>query len=226
MMFNCLRNALLQDVSRQKKEAAERMENIELTSWYFLDNLTDTNKEKFKNGTLSEADARKKALEKASRKIDKWYKNQLEKLESVENAKDIHHITANVEFIRSKTWGYNPHATIFGSDYFKGTASGCGYDKESAALADAFNQDYSILKILYTYKEKALASGQDDTSKTACTGHDNRNILGYGSGYAILPYFEGGVGVSCFVDILKTCGFEASTYYGRSENGYNFSKIA
>ena len=37
---------------------------------------------------------------------------------------------------------------------------------------------------------------------------DNRNIFGYGSGYGILPYFEGGVGVSSYYKIFNTIGLE------------------
>jgi len=34
-----------------------------------------------------------------------------------------------------------------------------------------------------------------------------REIFGYGSGYRVLPYFEGGVGVSCYPEIFKKIGF-------------------
>ena len=101
-----------------------------------------------------------------------------------------------------------------------GYASGCGYDKESSAVAEALNKNNSFLKVLYTLKENALEAGASDHSKTACTGVDNRNIIGYGSGYSVLPYFEGGVGVNCYWDILKKAGFEISCHYTRSSNTY------
>jgi hypothetical protein len=37
--------------------------------------------------------------------------------------------------VRSRTWGSNPNVQHYGITI--GRASGCGYDKESAALADA-----------------------------------------------------------------------------------------
>ena len=107
---------------------------------------------------------------------------------------------------------------------YYGTASGCGYDKESAAIAEAFNKCDSILKALYQLKENGLRAGKTDASKTACTGVDNRNICGYGSGYSVLPYFEGGVGASCFWSILKDCGYKTSGHHGKHSDFYSVEK--
>ena len=99
---------------------------------------------------------------------------------------------------------------------------GEGYIRE---VAEAFNKNNSILKALYSLKERALQAGQSDASRTACTGVDNRNICGYGSGYSIIPYFEGGVGVSCFWSILEKCGFKCSAHYGKNETFYSVHKM-
>ena len=64
----------------------------------------------------------------------------------------------------------------------------------------------AALKMLYTAAENALAAGQ--TFTRYYNGNVTwRGILGYGSGYSILPYFEGGVGVSCFETIFSRCGY-------------------
>ena len=39
-----------------------------------------------------------------------------------------------IVWVKSRTWGHNPNVKYNG--YTVGKASGCGYDKESAALAD------------------------------------------------------------------------------------------
>jgi hypothetical protein len=75
-------------------------------------------------------------------------------------------------------------------------ASGCGYDKQSTATAGVLNQHQTILKRLYAARDAEM------------TG-ENRAVLGYGSGYGLPPYFEGGVGVSCHVKILEKIGFSA-----------------
>jgi hypothetical protein len=66
---------------------------------------------------------------------------------------------------------------------------------------------------LYTEKEKNV------TAK-------NHEILGYGSGYGILPSIEGGVGVSCYPTIFKNVGFEfKTTASGKSFDAYSIEKI-
>ena len=71
-----------------------------------------------------------------------------------------------------------------------------GYDKESAAIADALNQDAAVMRELYNLAEQALA-----------VNVKYRDFIGYGSGYNVVPYFEGGVGVSCFWAIFEKMGF-------------------
>ena len=54
-------------------------------------------------------------------------------------------ISINIEYKRNRTWGWNPTATVTASldgvrtDTTTGTASGCGYDKLSAAVCHAFS---------------------------------------------------------------------------------------
>lgn len=43
-----------------------------------------------------------------------------------------------VEFHQNRTWGSCPHVFFGGHDTPIASATGCGYDKESAALASAF----------------------------------------------------------------------------------------
>jgi hypothetical protein len=96
-------------------------------------------------------------------------------------------------------WGYNPSVEVrTNAGRTTGSASGCGYDKESAAIADAFNKNPAIMKILFTLAENALQE-----NSAAAWSKD----IGYGSGYGAMPYFEGGVGSSCYWSILEKAGF-------------------
>lgn len=104
----------------------------------------------------------------------------------------------------ARIWGMNPNATarIYTAAGWEriesGSVSGCGYDKESTAAANALNRSASVKKALYITFEKALQAN---------TGATLGEALGYGSGYDALPYLEGGVGVSCFARILERCGY-------------------
>ena len=106
--------------------------------------------------------------------------------------------------MRSRTWGSNPHAEIWTNDgYFTGSASGCGYDKLSAATAEALNKSDAVLKVLYTLYEKALRKDKKATP---------HNAIAYGAGYET-PYFEGGVGYSCHDTIFRKFGAKVHEWH-------------
>lgn len=135
---------------------------------------------------------------------EKDLQKKLAHLQAVEQAPDMVSVNISVEWKRSRMWGNNPRAaarvcyTDHSCNTFEsGSIGGCGYDKESTAIAEALNQSNSFLKALYQIKEHGA------TEK-------NHDIFGYGSGYGILPRLEGGVGVSCYPKIFKTIGFEWS----------------
>ena len=175
-------------------------------------------------GRIDREKAIELATKRAIKEVEKITAETLATLNRVANAPDLDFISVSVDWVRSRTLGYNPHAEVrTNTGIYYGSASGCGYDKESAAVAGAFNQCDSILKALYNLKENGLRVGKTDTDETACTGVDNRNICGYGSGYSVLPYFEGGVGVSCFWSILKKCGFNVTEYHNKHNDFYIIS---
>lgn len=113
-------------------------------------------------------------------------------------------ITITIEYKRSGTWGHNPHANVRASvidnnnriiaqDTSTDYASGCGYDKTSAAICYAFNKN----KILQTI---ALWSEFNPTKYT-----HRRN---YGYSYA----FDG-CGVRALTDLMSANQFEESAIY-------------
>ena len=125
------------------------------------------------------------------------------RLQTVKKAdRKIQSISISVEWAKNRTWGYCPMAEVrvcytdnTCNNYKSGRITGCGYDKESTAIAQALNQCNYLLHAMYVKKE-------------ANHTKENREIFGYGSGYGVRPYFEGGVGVSCYYAIFAAIGYE------------------
>ena len=130
------------------------------------------------------------------------------KLDAAEAAGDVTTINISVEWKKSRTWGANPTATVYGSgSYSTGYASGCGYDKESAAIASAFNDNPEIMRILYEHAEKGGAFPYGVTS------------------WAGVPSFDGGCGVSVFYNIFDACGYTFRCVAGgKMFNAYTITK--
>ena len=122
---------------------------------HYSDDLTPKTAEALTEAGEGMPDAKtlEKIIKKHTRKAKKATAERLQKLEEVEAAELPQVINISVDWHRSSVWGYNPTATV-AADYRRtyGKASGCGYDKESAAVANALNANPGILKILY--KEK------------------------------------------------------------------------
>lgn len=215
--FPALRQAIEAEAVRRVADRRFYIENGFMPSWAeeyrqkpdcgLEQYSTPAKWEAYQNGSMSREKAVEIAVKRGTREIMKWKETQISKLHTAAAAPDLGFLSVSVECARSRTWGANPTATARTSDgVFTGHASGCGYDKESAAVAEALNKSPAVLRVLYTAAEAALQSGKSYTrfnNGNVCWG----DVLGYGSGYAILPYFEGGVGVSCFWSILKGCGY-------------------
>lgn len=108
------------------------------------------------------------------------------------------YIEIEVNWKKSPTWGWNPHAEIRWEDeagnwHFKEgySVSGCGYDKHSSVVAQALNDNFSNL--LYSIRKKS------------------RKNKPYGISFhkGSLPYFEGGVGMSCYPRIFAWLGWHS-----------------
>lgn len=218
-MFENLRKALEAEKARKEETARFYIQNGYYPTWSAEHRnnpdegikrwSTPAKWEAYKTGRIDRERAIACATARAIRDINKSFVARFEKLETVAAAPTLEFITANMEWKRSRYWGNCPSVAAVTNEaetYF-GRAGGCGYDKASSALAAAFNQSPAILKALYSAAENALAAGLSfkHTSSDCVTWRD---ILGYGSGYDILPYFEGGVGVSCFETIFAKCGYQ------------------
>ena len=178
---------------------------------------TETRWNQYKNGEITRTKALEYAINRNNKKIDKEITAKMQELDDVAAAPDITFIRVEVNWSRSSVWGYNPHAEVSTDKIWAsttGTASGFGYDKRSAAVAKAFDDHPGIMKILFTLAENAIKNGET-----------YRDGIGYGSGYSVIPYFEGGVGVECFWSILKKAGFECRAEGGKTWDIYRLEKV-
>ena len=163
-----------------------------------------------------------------SRKEKATYKEierQVKHINDIANGGELLSVKISIEWKRSQMWGSNPKAEAWATFINKdgqhdsiyvqsGSIGGCGYDKQSTAVADCLNQIKAVLKPLYLIKD---ANVTDDNS--------NHKLLGYGAGYGILPSIEGGVGVSCYNSIFNKIGFEFKTVAsGKTYDVYTITK--
>ena len=180
---------------------------------------TETRWTQYTGGKITRDTVVQYATQRINRSYAKHLAKKLDSIESAENAPEIKNISIRVHWTKSPTWGYNPTATVTvyytGGGYTveTGKASGCGYDKRSAAVASALNKIPAVLKALYQVKENALVNGY---TPDAAKSYSNADCIAYGAGYGALPYYEGGVGISSTLATLQACGF---TITDRDESG-------
>ena len=198
-MFENLKNAVAVKRAEEKATIYGFIKNGYMETWAIENkNNPDRGIERYstekqylayKEGRKTREQAIETAYKRAEKEIDKRYDKKEERIATVEKAEDLKKIELITTWRKSYTWGLNPHTECFVNEYEKteGNASGCGYDKLSASCAEALNQNNSVMKKLFMFADEAIAKGII-----------YREFIGYGTGYDILPYFEGGVGFSCF----------------------------
>lgn len=166
-------------------------------------------------------------IDRKQKAIYKQIEREVNNVKTVFNAGTLLECKISMEWKRSQMWGANPTAECWysyidaqgnhASNYVKsGSIGGCGYDKGSTSVAECLNQINEVLKPLYAKKNKAMATDK----------RQNGDLLGYGSGYGILPRIEGGVGVSCYPAIFEGIGYKfATTASGKMFDAYSITKI-
>ena len=205
-MFENLKKA----IDRAEKEQAEKAYNRAFDDDRKLcDLLTEKQWEDYTSAILPRAKALELARKKAAREAKKVADRYRERLTAAEGENRPADGLLVIRWIRNSTWGWNPRAELFvWGETFTGRASGCGYDKASAAMADALNACPAIMRALYAKEDERPE------------GVTRREWLGYGSGYGVLPAFEGGVGVRTLCEVLTTCGFSVDCTQARDKTYY------
>ena len=218
-------NNLLQKVNKHYDEIANGFERrlqtttykMLLDSWYLKQYLT--NKENARAFEISTANPSQildtqtagVMLKKHTRENERARANTLQRLYRVANtATDISTIDISVEWHKSRVWGYNPSCKAFaGYEFTTGHASGCGYDKESASIANALNDNDNVLRILYSFVDRG--------------GEFNMSVGVHSLGG--LPCFDGGCGVSTISRIFEKCGYKMRTVAsGKMFNAYTIER--
>lgn len=151
---------------------------------------------------------REKCLSRMLKKVEKQKQEELNILEMIYNSESaISEIVITVEWVKSRTWGMNPKANVTvykDSEYGKSRigsresrfVSGCGYDKESTAIAEALNEFLPVRRLL-------------------CKAIDIDVSLPYGiANYSGIPHFSGGVGSDCFWRVFEVLGFSVNHVSG------------
>lgn len=208
MSYENIRKARVAEIVEQSAISCDRIrEAIESkNTWWLAEWTTNLRARQVLNGVITIDKFIELAHKKAEKVIAKRIASLDEKLERIASSDTVESITISVDWVRNSTWGNNPHAevevcTANRCATYTGTASGCGcgYDKESVSIAQALNQSSAVLKLLYDNKERALQKDEKATS---------RGVLGYGSGYHALPYFDGGAGIDCFASIFEGLSYD------------------
>lgn len=179
---------------------------------------TGTRWEQYKAGKITLDELKQYAVDRSGKSYEKKIDMLKRRADRIAQAGTVESITIRVEWKRSSCWGWNPTATveIYGPNGWKKAedkASGCGYDKRSAAVGGAMGRIDELIKILCDMKENAMEAG---IGPGYSNPGSNEKYIAYGAGYGAIPYYEGGVGFSCFDNILIKAGF---TPVVRDESG-------
>lgn len=188
-----------------------------LSKWIYTDLIPSTSK---KREWKDKKELIEYLLDRYIKRGNKSLEETIKEVNTINEAGEVESITINVEWKRSQIWGRNPSAEAIvkykdglHESFVSGSIGGCGYDKGSTAIAKCINQINGLLKPLYKIKDKNVNA-------------NNRELLGYGSGYGILPYIEGGVGTSCYPRIFEKAKYEFKHVSGeKSFDVYTITKI-
>jgi hypothetical protein len=215
-IFQAIKGRKLELLNRFINDLNEESDTwVILGKWYYSDLLTPAKKKMI----WAIDDLKAYLIDRKRKSIEQDIQKTLTRLLTVEKAGEFKGAVVSIEWKKSRMWGNNPTAEAHintGSrhEFFNsGSISGCGYDKESTAVANAMNQSNEFLKLMCLEKEKAVKM-------------DNRELFGYGSGSGVLPQLEGGVGVSCYNRIFNAIGFEfKNTASGKTFDVYSITPI-
>lgn len=213
MVYEMIKKQVIAENETYCKNMLEAIEEMEAV---LQRESTPTRWEQYQQNKITYNELVEYTSKRIKRKYEKMLRSDLELLEQIAKTERPEEITIYVNWVKNPYWGNNPHAEVTDDKrkYF-GSASGCGYDKRTAAIAEAANQSLQILKILCNKKELELQKGKTEK---------NSDLIGYGSGYSAIPKLEGGVGISSFRNIFENCGYKWDDYSGEKYDMYIATK--
>ena len=198
-------NNLLNSIRLESKKELEKVvKNIEAGNMNTINfYITDLRKQQLKDGKITLEKVQQIAIKKANKEIEKQTTKKMDQVKNIyaaiENMEDINIIVQH----KKTNLGYQYKATL-ATDTLRiegKYTGGWGYDKLSTAISEVLNQYHPLMRLMYNYIDDKMF---EEGSLTI----NNHKVLGYGSGYGILPYFESGVGVSGFYTIFDNLGLK------------------
>lgn len=208
------------EYQQESKRVTKDIKNIKslqddkLNNWWYKEKMTAKTYKLYQEKNITLQELKKAMIKKALKEIEKRQTEKIAKLQKVESHERIKHGVINIYTNYSRTWGYSPKGEYKNGFFYKefGSVGGCGYDKNSTLSAAMLNNDFNFLKYLYEYIEKHNINKKNISKK-----------LGYGIRLSYgLPYFEGGVGLECHINILKKLGFKVFTTYNKTSITVDF----
>lgn len=149
------------------------------------------------------------------RRLDREEAATLARLDAAAAAPVIEYINIHVEWNKSRMWGYNPRAavTVYGVGggcvRSEGRASGCGYDKESAAVAHALAGVAMYDRFIFE-------------NWARCSDGDHPYYYDYRTR---LPEFGlSGAGVGELRRFAEKCGYKWTESHGKMSDHYTIEK--
>ena len=153
-----------------------------------------------------------KMTAKAARKIERDAAKASDKAQTAAQLDAPEGIRLYITWTRSAVWGWNPHCCLtawsrsengYTDSTTHGSASGCGYDKTSAACAQALNASEMVRGALVRFVNDGGSNYGVYTAETL--------------NYPVCPYFEGGCGMSTITETLRKMGYKVTdtTHYNR-----------
>lgn len=143
------------------------------------------------------------------KRLEKEMQTDILALESLEQAENLNYIKIKIEWHKSPVWGYNPRAEVWtsGGFYGTGTASGCGYDKESRAVEVALQNSPALKRWIIEHAGKI------------------KDCYGIKTNYGATHLSIAGKGMSTLTQIFKKfkC-WKITEEHGKTWDFYEFKK--
>ena len=132
----------------------------------------------------------------------------LDRLKEIHTAPDITRFVVAVEWTRGGVYGSQAIATFVADNTVRtgDRTRGCGYDKESTAIAGSLNKSPEVLKLFFDRLESGLQAGEIDPESMR---ESMKLVFGYGVGLFSSPneFFDGGVGTNCYRRNFEAAGW-------------------
>lgn len=149
--------------------------------------LTSLRRHQLEKGQITVDEAIEFAIKSFRKKAEKTLaKNLAEAQKYPEMSEDIKSIDISILWEKNRTWGYIPKVSAVVAylsgckETYSGTATGCGCDLRSVAVANALNDCVALRHYMACLKYK-----NRDKAENFCGS--NESYICYGAGYGVIP---------------------------------------